>query len=245
MENHETDSSRMMQYLPAVYHGRDDSDFAPPDQADADQLPFLNYFLLAFDKVLLGRKDAIVPKDGAGRELRGGTERRFEGLEEEIADLHRLFEPDHTPARFLGWLASCAALSLDASLSVERRRKLVARMIPLYRIRGTKAYLEQLLALHLETPAVVDEEERPPLQIGQHSTVGKDTYLAGSAPHSFRVILEFPKRDWQGIEAQSRLARRVIDLAKPAHTAYELNVKSHRMQIGVHSTVGVDTVLAN
>jgi phage tail-like protein len=244
-EKHDSEMSRLMDYLPAVYQGLDDTDLTSRDEAYADQPPFLNYFLLAFEKVLLGRKDHFVPKESAESGAIGKKERRFEGLGEEITKLHHLFEPDHTPPRFLAWLAGWAALSLEAGISLERRRKLVASIIPLYRIRGTKAYLEQLLAIHLEAPARVDEQERPHLQVGRHSTVGQDTYLGGSAPHSFRVTLEFPRAEWQGIEAQYRLARRVIDLAKPAHTLYELLVKSHRMQVGVHSTVGVDTILGS
>jgi phage tail-like protein len=245
MENYEAEMSRLMDYLPAVYHGLDDTDLEPHDEVYADQPPLLNYFLLAFEKVLLGRKDHFDSEEPAKSDGSGETKRGFESLEDEITDLHRLFEPDHTPPQFLAWLAGWAALSLESSISLERRRKLVASIIPLYRIRGTKAYLEELLRLHLEAPAAVDEEERPHLQVGRHSTVGQDTYLGGGAPHSFRVTLAFPKPEWEGVDAQCRLARRVIDLAKPAHTLYELMVKSHRMQVGVHSTVGVDTILGS
>jgi phage tail-like protein len=237
VENRDTELSRLMEYLPAIYQGMDDS----------DQPPFLSYFLLAFEKVLLGRKEHSVPKRPGKSSPSGETGSRFESLEDEVNDLHRLFEPNHTPERFLAWLAGWAALSLEASLSLERRRELVARIIPLYRIRGTKAYLEELLRLHLgaEATVAVDDDERPHLQVGRYSTIGRDCYLGGGAPHTFWVSLAFPELDWQRVEPKCRLARRVIDLAKPAHTLYELNVKSHKMQVGVHSTVGVDTVFGD
>ena len=39
------------------------------------------------------------------------------------------------------------------------------------------------------------------------------------------------------------IARALIDLEKPAHTFYELIPVFPSMQIGRHSTVGVDTLL--
>jgi phage tail-like protein len=247
MEPHDAEMGRLLEYLPAVYHGLDDTDLQPSDQEYSGRPPFLNYFLLAFEDLLLGRKDHPAGK-GAPKSSRGrDQESSFESLEDEIHDLHRIFEPERTPARFLEWLAGWGALSLEASLSLEKKRRLVARIIPLYRIRGTKAYVEELLRLHLEAEATiaVEDEERPHLQVGRQSTIGQDCYLGGGGPHWFRVRLAFPETDWRRVEPQCQLARRVIDLAKPAHTLYELSVQSHRMQVGVHSTVGVDTIFGS
>ena len=244
MENHDAEISRMMEYLPAVYRGLDDTELKPSDETYSGQPPFLNYFLLAFEEVLLGRKKRV-PKGHAKSDPSAETGSSFESLEDEITDLHRLFEPEHTPARFLAWLAGWAALSLEASLSLEKRRKLVASIIPLYRIRGTKAYVEQLLKLHLEARSAVDDEERPQLQVGLSSTIAKDTYLGGGPPHCFRVTLSFETKDPVHVNTQAQIARSVIDLAKPGHTFYQLDVVTPRMQVGVHSTVGVDTTLGD
>lgn len=315
MNNENAQLSQLMEYLPAVYRGLDDADLAPGMEASYGGVPFLSDFLLAFEKVLLGRQDGMDSVGPAGRHAAGSREpeagqvvsegsdlaskdrtadetqaelradrgkkkkgpaetresgaselgikddaaaaspaelesradkrKGLKSLEDEVSDLHCLFEPDHTPERFLPWLAGWAALSLEASLSVDRKRELVGRIIPLYRIRGTKRYLEELLRLHLEAEAIVavEDDEKSCLQVGRFSTIGKDCYLGGGAPHWFRVRIEFPESDWHRVEPQCQLARRVIDLAKPAHTVYELKVKAHRMQIAVHSTVGVDTVL--
>ena len=42
---------------------------------------------------------------------------------------------------------------------------------------------------------------------------------------------------------EMEIARSLIELEKPAHTFYELTVNYPSMQIGKHSTVGVDTIL--
>jgi hypothetical protein len=39
------------------------------------------------------------------------------------------------------------------------------------------------------------------------------------------------------------MAYEVVELAKPAHTTYEFEVNSPQMQVGIHSTVGLDTLL--
>jgi hypothetical protein len=82
------------------------------------------------------------------------------------------------------------------------------------------------------------------MQFGVHATVGDDTYIGGGPPYFFSVILVAPKLSQQEKEKQLAIAHSVIELAKPAHTFYELSIVSPRMQFGVHSTVGLDTVLA-
>jgi len=228
---------------------------ATPVSPDGRGRLFLDDFLLAFEKVLLGRNDGIVPEHYGHRDANRKEQPELHGLEEEVAHLHRLFDPNETPDReefrltcrydFLDWLASWAALSLRADLSPDRRRALVASIIPLYRIRGTKQYVEELLRLHLDAVPSVDDTELPELQVAAHSTVGKDTYVGGGPPHFFRVTLAFETKDPVQVNTQAQIARGVVDLAKPAHTFYELSVVSPRMQVGVHSTVGIDTILGD
>jgi len=45
------------------------------------------------------------------------------------------------------------------------------------------------------------------------------------------------------VARQSDIVRALIDLEKPAHTDYELELRYPTMQLGVHSTVGLDTLL--
>jgi phage tail-like protein len=211
--------SRFLEHLPAIYQDPLD------DSQESGRDLFLRRFLLAFEHVLLG--------PGKGR-----------ALEEQIARIPLLFDADSTPEEFLPWLASWVALGLRAELDLARRRKLVAQIAHLYRIRGTRTYLEQLLKLYLEAlPSVIDAE-LPALQIARHSTVGEDTYLGGGQAFLFQVTLAFARRDTQYVESQRRLAREVIDLEKPAHTWYDLKVVFPSFQVAGSSTVGVDTVLA-
>jgi phage tail-like protein len=206
---------RLLQYLPAIY------------QAD----PFIGQFLAAFEKVLLGREDDV---DAPSR-----------GLEEIIAGLDTFFDPTQTPKEFLSWLSGWTALGLRADLDEAKQRDFIANIIQLYRWRGTKKNLQDLLAIFtIATPTIV--EDLPQFQIGVRSTIGQDTYL--DRPHFFVVTISLPKslqNQPQELARQMEIASALIDLEKPAHTFYRLDVIYPSMQIGVASTVGVDTLLVS
>lgn len=205
--------SRLLRYLPAIYH----------------EDPFVGQFLLAFEKVLLGRDDDVdfPPK----------------GLEEIIDGLAALFDPRETPQEFLTWLAGWTALSLRADLDVTKQRDFIANIIQLYRWRGTKQNLQDLLSIFTVGIPKISEVSAAEFQIGEHSTIGEDTYLGGGPPHFFRVTIALPRATTGVQERQMEIARALIELEKPAHTYYEPNFEFPSMKIGKYSTVGVDTLL--
>lgn len=227
-----TPKPHLAEYLPAIYQ-----------EAEASHpKTFLGQFLLAFEKVLLGlEEETAAARHAVAEDAKAGA--GIEGLGEKIARLYELFDPGETPEDFLPWLASWAALSLRSDLSVTRKRKLLARIIPLYRFRGTRKYLEELLMLCVDAVVMVNDREMPEMQVGVHSTTDSDTYLGGGAPYFFKVTLLAPLMNARDVETQIQIARAMIELAKPAHTSYELDVVSPKLQLGVHSTVGEDTVL--
>jgi phage tail-like protein len=230
-------TSALLNYLPAIYQN------PAWTGGDSAEPPFLNDFLLAFEKILAGRDDGVEPEGGSAEYL-GAAPQRFQGLDEKVANLHFLFDAMRTPECFLEWLAGWSALTLRTELSEGSRRALIANIIPLYRIRGTKKYLERLLALFLGGGATVDDQSWPGIQIGRYSTVAADTWLGGNQPHHFRVRLSVPPEEESRTEARRRLAHEAIEQAKPAHTYYDLEIIAPRFQVGVHSRVGLDTFLA-
>jgi phage tail-like protein len=193
-------------------------------QTDSD----IDLYLRAFEKVLLGRPENV------GFEV--------QGLEEEIAAIPRYFnsidlnpidsrKPQETPQEFLAWLASWVALSLRADLDERSQRRFIACSVERYQFRGTKANLQQLLELFLSaTPSVNDETGRV---------------------HHFQVIISFPAINSPEILGrQLDIASNVIELEKPAHTSYDLDVRFPTMRIGDpahpnrrNSKLGIGTVL--
>jgi phage tail-like protein len=212
--------SALLQYLPAIYH----------------EDPFLGQFLLGFEKILLGRQDDT-PFPDVGEDF------PQRGLEETIAGLSTYFDPMETPEDFLPWLADWTAFTLRADLLPERQRDFLANIIQFYRWRGTKENMRKLLAIFTVGLPTITELSGDAFQVGVHSTVGVDTLIGGAPPHHFKVIIALDRISGTAFERQTQIARALIDLEKPAHTTYELTTIIPTMQINVHSTVGVDTLL--
>lgn len=223
-------TSNYLQYLPAIF----------------SEKPFLGRFLLAFEQVLTGLEEAeSEPK---------------RGLEETIAQINKLFDPSeitevfdpNNPAQketlqdFLRWLEGWTVLSLRADWTLEQQRAFLANIIPLYRRRGTKENLTQLLKIYTGgLEPIITEPEDTPFQIGVHSTVGVDTQIGGSIPHYFQVYVKIPSLELETLKRQRQIVSALIDLQKPAHTYYDLAIEFRTMQIGVRSTIGENTILGS
>jgi phage tail-like protein len=213
--------SQYLGYLPAIYQ----------QAALGDGGRLLMGFLLAFEELLAGGGPATP------------------GLEETIGQVHRYFEPgpdrpdaERAPGEFLDWLAGWVALSLRADWTDEEKRRFIARVVPLYRLRGTRAGLAEILRVYTGMGVEVQDFRRP-FQVGVTSTVGVDAMVGGAPPYYFRVTLMLEGIDPSTQAHRERIARAIIDQEKPAHTYYDLRIIIPSMQIGRHSTVGVDTVL--
>ena len=220
MPNAPTPSS-LLQYLPEIY-GEDE---------------FLGRYLAAFEKILLGRDD--------------GVRTNFEGLEQIISGLAVYFTPQATrdfpreaPAEFLPWLSRWVALTMRADLEETRRRELISRAVWLYRLRGTKKGIEEAVGIYTRLGVTIEESSWA-FRIGVTSTVGVDTYLGGGAPHFFRVLARLPAADPAQLKKQTQVVTDIINMEKPAHTHFVLEVETPALQIGVTSTVGVDTILGD
>lgn len=203
-------SESLLHHLPGIYH-------ASPD---------LRSLLSLLEEVLLG-------PDANGSA----------GLEQKIANIPRLFDPDPqptsanlnppgTPVEFLPWLARWVALAEYRGLPERRLRRLIAEIVPLYARRGTKSYLEEMLKFFLPEHAAITihDQDLPGLVVGD-SRLGLDSWLGRDRPFWFLVEINVPL-DVGDLEQREKLrkdledsARSVIDLAKPAHTAYQLEWK--------------------
>ena len=192
--------SELLQYLPAIY----------------SEEPFLGQFLLAFEKILLGRDDS---PDGAASDL----DLNPKGLEQIIDGLATLYDPWNTPDEFLPWLSKWTALSLRADMTLAQQRKFIEQVIQLYERRGTQDNLLRLLELFLTaTPTIVVDDK---------------------VPYFFHVTIKLPRMAQEFTRRQFEIAQALVELEKPAHTDYKLLLDTPTLQIGTYSTVGSDTLL--
>lgn len=194
--------NQLLQYLPEAF--RED--------------PAMGLFLTAFEKILLGNGD------NAGSAL--GNDPR--GIEQIIADLARYFTPgndaaDGAPDDFLPWLSQWLALSLRTDVTQVAasdnaiRRKFIARMTQLYRYRGTKQSMAELLTIFTSRDVTIRDQ-------------------IDGKPHYFEVLLNLETiktGDSQAaFDRAKELAHSVIRLEKPAHTRYLLIPAVTTMRIG-------------
>jgi len=85
----------------------------------------------------------------------------FESMNAEADDvilrLPGYFSPARVPLEFLSWLGSWLALSLDEGWPEEMQRTLMAKAMGLYRKRGTRAGLEEMIELYTgKKPFIVE-----------------------------------------------------------------------------------------
>jgi phage tail-like protein len=184
----------LLSHLPGIYHSSED----------------LRELLSVFEEVLFGPGELA--------------------LEPQIARIHSYFDAFETPDEFLPWLSEWVAVSHKTGLLPIRQRELLAKIVPLYAERGTKTYLAKLLQFFSPegTEITIEDHELPGFIIGT-AEIGVDSWLERDRAFWFKVKIRVPSpggsaaRQAQLQNEWQERARQVIDLAKPAHTMYQLD----------------------
>ena len=155
------------------------------------------------------------------------------GLHSTIASLADYLDARKAPNPFLSWLAAWMGTTLYHQLPGAQQREFVANAADYYCHRGTSDNLKRLLELFIGVAVQIEEPDFPVFQVGVPAAIGHDTYIEGGPPHAFLVRVTLPASTGAADEETgnrqgqiTRLARAVIDLEKPAHTTYELEVST-------------------
>jgi phage tail-like protein len=163
----------------------------------------------------------------------------FGGKVDQISDF---FDPAEAPMEFLPWLASWMALVLRADWEESQQRAVIAKIIPLYRKRGTRGGLEEYLKIYAGEGVTIKDEVAP-LDVGVSSTVGVDTVIGGLPPYFFIINVAFGEPEPAKLKAKAKAVEAVLEIEKPAHTFYKLNLQAPTLQIGTRATIGKDTLI--
>ncbi|AFY47146.1 phage tail protein [Nostoc sp. PCC 7524] len=188
---------------------------------------FIGQFLLAFEKILSGldespSKEQIITANN--QNIPGLEEiQNIPGLEEIIDNIHLYFNPQRTPKEFLPWLAGWVALSLRNDWQVEVKKAFIQKIVKLYRLRGTKQGLIEILKIYLQNSGFGENVE-----VFDHFE---------HFPHYFQVQLTLPDRDPDKYWRQAKIAKAIIDQEKPAQTFYTLKILVPTMQLTKRSHV--------
>ena len=168
---------------------------SPGGEDEAREADFTRRFLCIFE-------DVLKPVEGV------------------VDNLAFYFDPGTAPRSFLPWLASWVGLTLDERWPEARRRELIRSTAELYRWRGTKRGLSEYLRIYTGVTPHILEDTSPIQPEKSHHPGDAEVGPGEQKAHCFTVILQLP--DVSAIDVD--IARDIIELQKPAHTAYILQV---------------------
>jgi len=198
---------------------------------------------------------AVYQEDAASRDFLERYLSLFETFlwaeDMEIGQIARYFDAEATPGEFLSWLATWVAAIFDESWQEEKKRKFLQNAVELYKKRGTKEGLTELIEIYTgDTPMIVENlqlyekdadgnfvlrcEENDELKVVLEKLFGKP------APFSFCVMLKLN----QNIESQLKSVKRIVELEKPAHTSAGVMVLQPWIYLDLHTYLGVNTYLS-
>ncbi len=140
--------------------------------------------------------------------------------EKHVKKFRDLFSTDMDD--FLAWFAGWMGLSLKENWDKQTRRAILAKIIPLYRIRGTKRGLEEYLKICTGYSVEIIEELKS-FQVGITSHVGIDMILGGLPPYHFIVNVIVPGKD-DILLSKRKMIEELINMEKPAHTTFKLRI---------------------
>ncbi|MBN2487711.1 MAG: hypothetical protein JXA98_01635 [Methanosarcinaceae archaeon] len=189
--------STYMNYLPSVFYG-------------GEKEPFIGRYLKIFEKIMSGIGDGEIDGKKGILEMLDIISDVFYPRFSFMTDAEdETFLPLLTPEsrdrfysyfgtdvdadeyldEFLRWLAGWMALVLKEDWEFEKKREVITRIFPLYRMRGTKKGLEEYLKIYVGKHITIIEEAEP-FQIGVTSHVGKKGRLGGFPPYFFIVEVD-------------------------------------------------------
>ena len=194
-----------------------------------------------------------LPEIYAGNEFLGRFMMLFESfwrdMELQIDHGELYYHPGVAPASFLPWLGSWIGLELEDDLPEDRKRRLLAAGVGLFRRRGTRRGLQEYLQIYTDaTPerggeVKILEHRGQNLVLGPAARMGVTSALGTqNRPHTFTIYLKVPRQallelyppgapdsDAPSYEMVLKLFQRrlenLITAQKPAHTDFELKIR--------------------
>ena len=169
-----------------------------------------------------------------------------ESITDPLSDGYRFYDPRECPEEFLPWLASWVALTLDVDWPEAKKRKMIQAAASMYRYRGTRRALEEVLSIFVGVRPVIEENSWPykGFRIDVSSMMGEDSLILPTINLDHCFIVRFPMGPDELTEETVVKIHQIINTEKPAHTTYFLQFDTEGevsrpqtfMQIG---TIGI------
>ena len=164
----------------------------------------------------------------------------YEDLEQDISRIARYFDPDVVEGEFLQWLAEWVAIDDAYIWDEEKLRYLIKNGMRIYRMRGTRQALAEMVELYLgEKPYIVEQHQLEGYE-GEARHSGLITGLYGANSYYFTVIVS--EKSVPSSKEHKTLLR-IIESAKPAHVEANVVVLKPYIFLDKYSYLGMNSVL--
>ena len=165
-----------------------------------------------------------------------------EDMNEQIAEMVDVFDRESTARQYLDWLADWIGIPESYMWTSEQLKSLVKNGISLFKKRGTRQGIIELIKLCTgEEPYLVEHH-----QIAEFKKNREQTELMrklyGNRPDFFTMIL---KEELVDTPWKKETVIKLVDSFKPAHMDWQLIVIKPYLFVGEYTYLGVNTVLGS
>lgn len=159
-------------------------------------------------------------------------------MEEKIDNIYKYFDNDYVDGDYLKWLSSWLSISADDRWEKEALRRLLKKAPEIYKIRGTKRAIEEMIEIFTgEKPKIIEYfQYRKDLEDSQKGRVLKKLY--GNDPYTFTVLVksEYVKENYRKVAI-----KKILDEEKPAYTEAKLVILRNNLELDGHTYIGENT----
>jgi phage tail-like protein len=140
-------------------------------------------------------------------------------IENTIDSISSYFDPSVASEEFLQWVSKWLNITLINSMPVERKRSIMSRAGDLFETRGTRIGLTKLLEVYTGLDVEI-EENFGPFKLSPQSSLGNNTILGEGTPFTFTIFIHISDTEIPNLDQ----LRNIIDLEKPIHTNYSIEL---------------------
>lgn len=193
----------------------------------------------------LGYLPAVYQEDGNSRDFLERYLALFQSflldMEEKIGGVAKYFDPDVASGPFLKWLAGWLAIVVDDSWGEDQLRRLVKKSPELYKRRGTRQSIEEIIEIYTgQKPFIVEYFQFKYLK--DHPQMkGVLEKLYGMDPYCFSVLV---RQECVATEQRRLALNKIIDQEKPAFSEARLVVLEPWIYMDMHTYLGINTCLS-
>lgn len=165
----------------------------------------------------------------------------YEEMTQEISSLPHYLYPEYAGREMLEWLARCFGMENIELWDDRQLAYLLLHQNRLAEIRGTRAYMEEMVCLFTgEMPFIVEYYQILPYQTDSRRTELLEM-LYGSNPYEVRVLIRE-----QAVRGQPETAvlHRMIEVAAPAGIECSLVILQSCIYLDQYSYLGINSRLA-